>query len=402
MSGISPTVLTTISLSDSISLSDMLDYNISDSDNDTLQPAVIGKLTYRNIQDICYRMIMPGVLGFGIVGNVLNIFILCQQRFQRSMDKMERCATMGFIFLAVSDLAFCIFGFPSAFVRQRMFANTKKSSEVFELLYMLYRPGILNVFLLSSTWCVVLIAIERYLVVTHPMKARSSVRLRRTVILQVVIPVASVMVNIPHFLKYNIHYMTTPDNSTLLVPAIREFAHVKSFRNMYTVIWNIFGTLIPVMALIFCNIQLIRAIYHSRMLGLVNVDKYSTSRITFILVAIIILYIVLVCPSTILNFIKEVYIGSNQQESYNFPSAIVITNILQASNFAVNFILYFGMNPKFRANMRFRMVSCSSPGANRRQIKKQFKQYELVHIKPQPDGAYPPKEICCQAAMAPV
>lgn len=326
---------------------------------------------YRYVKYISYSVIMPAILAVGILGNIINITILCKQRLQRSMDKMERCATMGFIFLSVSDLAYCLCGFISVFVNSRTYAVSGDVKQVFDLIYTLYRDAILNTILISSTWCVVVIAIERYLVVTHAMKARSSVRLKRTVILQVIIPLASVLLNVPSFCKYTFYWSRVDNSTTMMVPWPSTLSSLTWFRNTYSVLITVISTVVPVIILIYCNIQLILAIIRSR--SLVN----KTSRVTLILVSIIVLYIVLVCPSAVMTVIQEIYISQpHHNKSYTFLTAVVITNVMQSINFAINFFLYFGMNPKFRSNLR-----CQSCGRASDHLKNRIKQYDLVRLR---------------------
>ena len=305
---------------------------------------------FLQIRFVCYSIVMPIILGFGIIGNFLNILVLCQQRLHKGMDKIERCAAMGFIFLAASDLCFCLVGFPSAFLKNKITAIASKPYEVAAFLYSLYRPGLMNIFHFSSTWSIVFVAFERYLVVTHPMVARSRVRLRRTAIFQILIPVISVMISIPQFMHWKIERSDIGNNTVVLSPTPKT--HLFSFT--YKIIWNILIALLPMLILMYCNLHLLFAIYKTKAHGFLSVDKYSTSRITIILILIVTFYFVLVGPSVIVNFLTEDFLQEqlSKEISYRLYKATVITNVLQSANFAVNFLLYFGMHPKFRQNMR--------------------------------------------------
>ena len=335
--------------------------------------------TYRLVQRVCNNIILPWILFFGLLGNVLSITVLCQRRFHRSEDKIERCAAMGFLFLAVSDLLFCLVGLPAAFLRQRLVADTSSSLQVFELIYLAVKPGLVNLFLFTSTWCTVIIALERYLVVVHPLKARIFVRLRRTIIYQTSIIIGAVVFSVPHFIKPTFH-VTDFDNSTYLTLGTSAAYRLPHFAQATTMLWNIFGAFVPILVLTFCYVNLLAAIYRSRRSGMIHLDKYVTSKITTILVSIMTLYFLLVCPSVFASIHAEYFSGGggggeHSARNYRLLNALVITNLLQAVNFAINFLLYFSMNPKFRKF--FKRPLCRTSSAQR----KSEQRYEVIHMR---------------------
>ena len=108
---------------------------------------------------------------------------------------------------------------------------------------------------------------------------------------------------------------------------------------------------------------------------MIQLDKYVTSKITTILVSIMTLYFLLVCPSIFISIYAENSDSSrhNNTPNYALLNALVITNTLQAVNFAVNFLLYFSMNPKFRKFFR-RSIMCKSTSPKKG-------EYEQVHLR---------------------
>lgn len=83
--------------------------------------------------------------------------------------------------------------------------------------------------------------------------------------------------------------------------------------------------------------------------------KYTTSRITVILIAIIVLHVVLVCPSLSVSFLVETIANKHDMAQYfRYLTAMVITNVMQTLNFAINFILYCIISKTFRENLKGR------------------------------------------------
>lgn len=118
-------------------------------------------------------------------------------------------------------------------------------------------------------------------------------------------------------------------------------------------LWTILGYIIPVSVLAFCNLHLIRALRESyRMRRVYRVHSQTPqpgSRITPTLVAIVVMFIVLVSPSEIIQFLYYLVEG---QAVEHLNMAISLTNLLYTMNFSLNFILYCIVNVHFRNTIK--------------------------------------------------
>ena len=130
------------------------------------------------------------------------------------------------------------------------------------------------------------------------------------------------------------------------------FSRHRTFRITMMYIWFVLGFFIPVSTLAFCNIKLIQTLRQSwrmrREFSTNTVTSQAGKRITPTLVAIVVMFIILVSPSEVANFMYYI-IGTAQVEGFRL--AIVITNMLHTLNFAINFILYCVVNVHFRETM---------------------------------------------------
>ena len=315
-----------------------------------------GQHNYRHIRQIVYGTVMPIILALGIVGNSINILIFSQRMCMR-MDVMEKSATSGLISLAIADLMFCIIGFPSAFVETRSGPQEDTSSTLVALYYTTYRGALLNIFLFMSTWFIITLSLERYFAIAHPFLARSFIRVRRTVAIKVLLVIVSVIINIPDFLRYKIKLERCHIGTCICYYAEPSlfFRHTK-FAFGYSILWHTLGTFIPLVILTFCNVRLLMEIYrstsHDKHLspgpsGGGCAENRDPTKITFILVAIVTFFLLLVCPSMILSFLKDCMTQSYINVQY-YQIALVITNLAQALNFSFNFLLYCVVSPKFR------------------------------------------------------
>ncbi len=136
---------------------------------------------------------------------------------------------------------------------------------------------------------------------------------------------------------------------------IKHFYTKQSFKKTYRICWAIIGAFLPLLILTICNVRLILEVSRSKARNATDQAKYATSRITIILITVIVLHVVLVCPSIILSFLLEIFVSHhNVKQYYHYLIAIVIANVAQAVNFAVNFILYCIISKTFRDNLKGR------------------------------------------------
>ncbi|ELU15023.1 hypothetical protein CAPTEDRAFT_200954, partial [Capitella teleta] len=110
-----------------------------------------------------FRIVIPIVCIVGIVGNLLNLFVLTRRRLLSSMQRLERCATYGLTALALSDMLFCLTVLPN---------TLEFPTSVFSLYYRVYGIAFIHLFIMLSNWLTVVIAINRFLVVMYPIHAR--------------------------------------------------------------------------------------------------------------------------------------------------------------------------------------------------------------------------------------
>ena len=332
---------------------------------------------------------VPAVSLFGIAGNVLNLVVLTRKQLQRSMDRMEKSVQMGLVALAVSDTVVCLMYFIAWLVVDRMLYTRHDSLLV--LYYNTYQEPLLNIFLLSSTWLTVTMALARYAAVCYPLHARSFISLRGTRLAIAGVFVGSAAFNLPRFWHYAARRDPCPDlDGSGTVDACPScYYHVKvtgalygdkTFVFVYSFACSVVGIFVPLVVLTLCNVCLVRALRRShRLQKLCRAnrptagEKEPRHRITPTLVGLIVLFTLLVGPSEILAFFRDHVLaagngnvgggggggggadGSSPTSSSRYlvySTATVVTNFMQLINFAVNFVLYCVVNVQFRRTVR--------------------------------------------------
>ena len=334
---------------------------------------------YDGVKFCSYTILLPIIFLFGLVGNTLNIIVFTRSRYRHTLDDIEKSANAGLVALAISDLLFCLIGLPEPLLAYRPSANGGVL-HMLSLHYATFKTPLMNVFLFSSTWLIVAISAERYVAVCYPFHARYFIQLRRTISVDIIIYVLSVCINIPGFLKWQYVRVPCDDGSTTTMLVMRTFYMQPRFREGYLVAWCVLGVFVPLVFLTLCNIRLMVEVYRSRARYTSERHKYTTSKVTLILMAIILMYLVLVCPSMLLTFFSDVLPQKGVEYFYRYQIATILTNVTQGINFAVNFILYCVVSKPFRDNVRRQL--CRSSGTNR--TLSETNRYELV-------GGHPPE-----------
>lgn len=317
------------------------------------------------IDHIVSDFVVPTICVFGLIGNILNLVVLTREQLRCSLKPMERSVNTGFVALALSDVLFCLFYLFDLFTHKKPTDGVYAS--MFKVYYKTYKEPILNIFLLSSTWLTVVMAVGRYVAVCRPIQARGFINPRGTQIAIGLVFSGSVFVNMPRFWHYYVDErpclgIPWPRNDTavgLCSPYVKMAGSLylnRTFRIAYNIVLSTVGIFIPFVVLIVCNLCLIRALRRSyamqkRYRG--NHAKDSGQRITPTLITLIVLFVILVGPSEMLTFLDQGNLSrQNSLSYYRFRIAAVVTNCLLLLNFAINVVLYCILNTQFRRVMK--------------------------------------------------
>ena len=330
------------------------------------------------IESFIYSKVIVGICMLGVVGNILNLVVLSRPRFMKctsSLNRLERSSHTGFVAIAVSDLCCCLCLIPHAWMPRQQFYY---ESINFSLLYTLYGGGLVNTFIMASTWFTVMTACARYTLICRPF-ARHWIGVRARWSTLIVIAAISVATNVPRFWRKKITSMDCVGGHVVYYIQPSYMHNCLAYQISYFII----AIVTPLAVMVFCNTRLISTLRSSirrRAEPAGTDDAYSSSTpiyrlsarqtgtgitstirgkvsghstkkntiiITLTLVIIICLYAVLVVPAEFIHFIQET-VHRNVQRGYRYNVAVAVVNMFQAINFSFNFILYYSINGLFR------------------------------------------------------
>lgn len=335
-----------------------------------------GPIAFEGLQRMRFYVndvITPVVFLFGMIGNVISFVVLSNRRLYpgRRQTMLERSAIFGLKILALSDFSFCAFGLPAPFLRNHPGMPSDGPWVILGAYYLAHKGAFLNLFLFTSTWLIVLISVERYLVVCHPFRSASMIHIRKTVVAYVTVLVVSLLVNLPLFLKFSIHREPCNAGCVCYYPQPSFFFATPLFVQTHKIVWFTVGTFLPLLLILTSNGFLVRELLRSHKAAAKEKrpsdptsDESLTLRLTVTLTAIVVCFFVLVCPSIVLQFIRfedyyDVISGvqshlksGNGYTKVCFQMALSITNLTQALKFSSNFLLYCAINKTFRQTLR--------------------------------------------------
>ena len=327
-------------------------------DNDDVRGNMASMGMYDSVRYIM-KILHCVICIFGLIGNLLTLLILTRKRLKMSCDGTERTVHLSFTALAVSDFLLCVTLLPYGVLKDIQFSYQSLS---FKLLYESYGVAVVNMFILTSTWLTVTMATSRYLAICHPFWARHVIGVTGTKASICLVFLLCAIFNIPRMFEAAIETLHCVDGSKLYLKMSGYLTPNSGAHTVYIWIYFTFGISLPLAALAFCNFCLVRALRESAkfrkryQVPVAQVD--SNYRITSILVTIVIMYILLVPPAEILQFIR----GRLSTDRHSAPAlflAIEVTNLLQMINFSCNFVMYFVLNIHFRRAMRDMVSACT-------------------------------------------
>lgn len=313
-------------------------------------------------ESLLIKVILPIVCCLGITGNVLNVIVLTKRRKSNTLRKLEKSVNLGLTALAASDLLFNVVVFPYCFIP--LMGNSVAPEDLAWVYYRIYGVSSINLFLMTSTWLIVLLAVERYIVLYIPLRAKWFSCVNKAKLLIVSVYLCSCAVTLPYFLYLHVTRCNLLDGSPHYEVKPRWGSHtmVGQIINFYTKwIWPTMAVLVPLPILLFCNLRLIQGLkrvpQHRRNGTQGQKVKNVNTRITLTLVIIIFVAIALVTPAETLKFINPYRLWG--EIGHTLAS---VANLLQAISFAFNFVLYSTIDVTFRKICRnFMKIKCLIP-----------------------------------------
>lgn len=194
-----------------------------------------------------------------------------------------------------------------------------------------------------TAWLTVSVSMDRYISVCYPSMSKTlcTIPKARTVVTSLF--VIMILLSIPSGFRYRLQTIQDAvNNETCMELVVTELGRNKEFMIPYTWTQNFLRGIIPVFILVFLNARIINVLRKERVKG----KKFSSrNRITIMLIAMVVVFIVCITPDAIMStFFGKGYV----EEDFLVKGVREITDSLLAFNSAVNFLLYCTLSAAFR------------------------------------------------------
>ena len=307
---------------------------------------------FRFVCEVCLSLPIAVI---GICGNILAFVVLCRQK--------HRVTTNVFLqALAVADTLVLI---SAILLRSMRYVGWDAFSNIYHHIFIVLYPCV-YFFRLADTWLTVMLTIDRYIAVCHPLQAQRLCTLRRTYINIAIIALTTLAFSLPRFFEYEL------SNSEEHLAGSRHTVLILS--QTYTLLYRISlfflaMYLCPMVLLIVLNIRLLctlrRAYRHRHSMisrssmhsGKSNNPSTSTASrgITIIVVTVVISCVICNVGATtahLLWAVGECYRPLRQYLEIYRRFVANISNVLITFNCAINFVIYCMFSQKFRDGLK--------------------------------------------------
>lgn len=291
---------------------------------------------------LCYHILLPIFCSIGIVGSLLTVIVLSRKTMSTSTNSY-------LISLATADLAFLLIISPKC-----LETKLEGKAHYQYLAIMTYAHIFLDTFLLVSIWLTVMLAVERYIAICHPLRAMAICTVVRARIIIVSIFAIALIFNTPKFFKFRLEYFQEPCIKQE-VPNIQitSLATNETYRSL--TVWTscVLIVFLPFALLLYFNLCLILEIHRStnylryHLASDSNAQTIITGeemKITLMLISIVVNFFVFESPYIILEVVKLLKKGVVSEHLYLY---IAVTILLLAMRSSLNFILYCWFSEKF-------------------------------------------------------
>ena len=301
---------------------------------------------YELSQRITGQFLYPIVCIPGFIANILLLVVLSQANMRTSTNAFLSALAVSDSIKLATDIVYFVVIVLKEF-------RPLQANVAFGHFYP-YAHFIFNFSVCISSWLTVSVAVERFIMVCHPIRAVSLCSRSRAIITSACVYFVMTLIAMPSAFRYNRIQVLDPEtNITMYDIELTELWKDETFATAYTWTLNMIRCNIPLIVLIVLNICIINDLRKTR----ANKKFKSRNRITVMLVMVIVVFLIGITPDAIMS----TFLGQGYHEANLLVKGIrEYTDWLLALSAAVNFIIYCACNSIFRQT--FINVFCGKAG----------------------------------------
>lgn len=325
-----------------MSSEDYVDNGHSDNFNITkfsnAGPVVDDYDEFYNIASFITGLILyPSICLPGLFGNALTLIVLTRQNMKTSTNAFLSALAVSDAIKLINDVLYFI-----------VMLLTKTEPMAANWAYAHFYPHAHFIFNMSacvSSWLTVSVAVERYIMVCHPTRARGICSRTRAIVTSSIVYIVMTIVAIPSGLRYRTIQVVDPHtNITIYDVSLTDLWKIDWFVSSYTWLQTSLRCLIPLLVLVVMNTCIINALRKTR----ANKKISSRHRVTMMMIIVIVVFMVCITPDAVMSTFLR--LGYREEKSKLVRGIREFTDTLLTVNAAVNFVIYCLFNKLFRQN----------------------------------------------------
>lgn len=292
---------------------------------------------YKTAQFVTGLICYPIICAYGMLGNIFILIVLRQKAMHTSTNVYLSALAVADLLKLVNDSLY--------FLTILLFeTDPDAGNKAFGYLYP-YAHFIFNMSVCVSSWLTVSVAVERYILVCHPIKSKTLTTIPRAKWISAICFFVMTAVAVPSAFRYRTVEEIVFENGvnkTVLDVKLTELWKDHQFVVSYNWLQSLLRSIIPLFVLVVMNGFIINALRKTR----ANKKQSKANKITIMLCIVIIFFLVCIIPDAVMSAFFN--LGYVESDNYLVKGVREITDMLLGVNAAMNFILYIIFNKIFR------------------------------------------------------
>ena len=290
---------------------------------------------YKTAQVVTGLVCYPILCVVGIVGNVLTLIVLHHRKMQTSTNVFLRALAVADTIKLINDALYVV-------NMVLMYTNPRAANHMMGHMYP-FSHYILNEAVCVSAWLTVSVAVERYICVCHPTRAKELCTIKTAAISSTLVFFSMSLIAVPSALRYKgiLTYNNSTNSSEYKID-LTDLGRNKQFMDGYLWTQNLLRSIIPLIVLILLNARIICELWKQRIKGK---KMSSRNRITMMLLSVIFAFLICIFPDAIMS----TFLGIGYADGDYLERGIrEISDTLLTFNSAINFVIYCACSQVFR------------------------------------------------------
>ncbi len=263
--------------------------------NVTGESALQGDNFHWDLNLVSEWIVIPVFCVLGILGNLLCVVVF-SARMQEKLEVIEAGSIWGMMGLAISDFLFCLVTLCSSYTQHTKMLYRKRTYSLYVVLYSGY---FINLFIKTSCWITMLMALYRHFAVVNPINSRKYLNSAFMITAILISFLFWCLFLMPLLWSYETKEIHCPSQDPIIQLSVDIFLINLSLQQAFTYSWAAIGFLVPVCTLAYCNINLILSVRASSKKSVrqsTNVRNSAQLRMNVTLISLIAAYFLLGLP----------------------------------------------------------------------------------------------------------